>query len=447
MNPCLVYLLSLGCSKNQVDSEVMAGALKRDGYQLTDDPAQAQVIIINTCGFIEAAQQESIEAILELAEYKRVGQCRLLLAVGCMVEKFQKEMAESMPEIDGFLGVNRYQDISRLLHEGLGQDGAGGKPACPGDPYLLRDVPPGTATAYLKIGEGCSNHCAYCLIPQLRGAYQSRPLEDILVEARQLADRGVKELVVIAQDTTCYGYDRYGREMLPDLLEQLAALPFVMIRLLYAYPDRITDRLIQVMATHANICHYLDMPIQHASPTILRAMKRWGDPQTLLALVEKLRAAMPDIALRTTVMVGFPGETEADFQLLLDFLAQARLDWVGCFPYSQEADTPAAVLPGQVEPDVKQARLDQVMNLAGMMTAQALSQRVGQTVPVLAEGPMEEGAPGWYQGRSFLQAPEVDGLIYFTSPQPVWPGDVYPVSLQQSDVYDLIGDVSDEPAQ
>ena len=264
MIPCRIYLLSLGCSKNQVDSEVMAGTLKQAGYQLTDDPAQAQVILINTCGFIEAAQQESIEAIQELAEYKQTGSCRFLVAVGCMVEKFQKEMAESMPEIDAFLGANRYGDIAQVIGELVGREPS--PASCGGDPYLRRDLPPGTATAYLKIGEGCSNHCAYCLIPQLRGAYQSRPMEEILVEARGLAERGVKELVVIAQDITCYGYDRYGRERLPDLLEQLAALPFAMIRLLYAYPDRITDRLIQVMASHPNICHYLDMPIQHASP-------------------------------------------------------------------------------------------------------------------------------------------------------------------------------------
>ena len=485
MKQVTVYLLSLGCSKNLVDSEIMSGALKRSGYVITDDPAQAQVIIVNTCGFIEAAQQESIEAILDLAEYKQQGSCRLLLAVGCMVEKFAGEMAEAMPEIDGFLGVNQYQDISKLVAEKLGESE---KPApfC-GDVYLLRDLPKNSATAYLKIAEGCDNRCSYCLIPQLRGGYVSRPMEDVLAEARRLLEHGAKELVVIAQDTTCYGYDLYGKESLPELLEQLAALPFAMIRLLYAYPDRISERLIQVMSEHENICHYLDMPIQHASGKILRAMGRWGDSRELLALIGRLRAAMPDIALRTTVMVGFPGEDEDDFQELLAFLAEARFDWVGCFPYYQEADTPAAEMPDQLEAEVKQERLDQVMSQAAELTAQALAGRKGAVLSVLAEGEAEEpieelteeATEGstedptagsleksmedsaaesakeatvgwenrWYVGRSPYQAPEVDGLIYFNSEQPVKAGQLYQIRVTDSDIYDLIGEMSDESAQ
>lgn len=441
MNPIQIYLMSLGCSKNLVDSEIMGGALKQNGYQLTDDPAEAQVIIVNTCGFIEAAQQESIEALLDLAEYKQSGKCRLLLAVGCMVEKFQAEMAESMPEIDGFLGVNRYSEIPKLVGEKLGLH----QTPAPlyGDAYLLRDLA-GAATAYLKIAEGCDNRCSYCLIPQLRGAYVSRAMEDILAEARLLLERGVRELVVIAQDTTCYGYDLYGKESLPQLLEELAALPFAMIRLLYAYPDRISDELIRVMAAHGNICRYLDMPIQHASASILKAMGRWGDRESLLALVKKLRAAMPDIALRTTVMVGFPGETEADFQTLLDFLQEARFDWLGCFPYYQEADTPAALMEGQLEQDVKQERLDLVMQQAATQTAQALEARVGSRLAVLAEGPAEDAEEDWYVGRSAVQAPEVDGLVYFYSEDPVIPGRLYQVEITESDIYDLAGEALGE---
>jgi len=445
MSPIPVYLASLGCSKNLVDSEIMCGALKQNGYALTEDPAEAQVIIVNTCGFIEAAQKESIETILDLAEYKESGVCRLLLAVGCMVEKFAAEMAESMPEIDGFLGVNRYPEIATLLNELLGRKEGASLPC--GDAYLLRELPPGSATAYLKIAEGCDNHCSYCLIPQLRGPYVSRPMEDILTEAQLLLEKGVRELVVIAQDTTCYGYDLYGRESLPELLEQLAALPFAMIRLLYVYPDRISEELIRVMQAHENICHYLDMPIQHASARVLKAMGRWGGREELLALIRRLRAAMPDIALRTTVMVGFPGETEEDFQELLEFLAEARFDWLGCFPYYQEADTPAAEMPDQLDADVKQERLDAVMRQAAELSAQALQRYVGKELTLLAEGPAEDWEPGWYAGRSAYQAPEVDGLIYFTSEAPVEAGQLYQVQVTESDIYDLIGETSHESAQ
>jgi len=438
MKPVTVYLLSLGCSKNLVDSQVISGALRRDDFVITDDPAAAQVIIVNTCGFIEAAQEESIAAILELARYKREGCCRLLLAVGCMAEKFAGEMRESMPELDGCLGVGQYERVPEWVGRLLGQEAA---PAgLPGDSYLLRDFTAHQGSAYLKIAEGCDNHCSYCLIPQLRGPYRSRPPERILAEAERLAAAGVRELVLIAQDTTCYGLDLYGSARLPDLLDQVAKLPFAMIRLLYAYPDRISDRLLQVMTAHGNICRYLDIPIQHASGRILQAMNRPGDSRALLEKIARIRRLAPDIALRTTVMVGFPGETEEDFSHLLHFLEEARFAWLGAFPYYREADTPAASLPDQVEEETKQERLDAVLRQAARHTGQALARYVGRTLTVLAEGPASELGPGWQAGRSEYQAPEVDGCVYFRGGE-VQPGSLCRVRITGSDHYDLSGEL------
>ena len=438
MKPVTVYLLSLGCSKNLVDSQVISGALKLNDFVIVSDPEEAQVIIINTCGFIEAAQQESIEAILELAQYKQTGACRLLLAVGCMAEKFAKDMQESMPELDACLGVGQYERVPELVNQLLGWE----RPLAvlPQDSFLLRDFSPGQGSAYLKIAEGCDNHCSYCLIPQLRGPYRSRPEARILTEAERLAEAGLSELVLIAQDTTGYGLDLYGQARLPGLLRQLARLPLAMIRLLYAYPDRIGDRLLQVMAEEENICKYLDIPIQHASGKILRAMNRPGDAGTLLKKLRRIRGFMPDISLRTTVIVGFPGESADDFDQLLGFLNEARFDWVGAFPYYREADTPAAAMPGQVEEAEKQERLDRLLEQAGQHTRRALTRFAGRTLTVLAEGPAEELGPGWQVGRSQFQAPEVDGCIYFQARE-ARPGSPCQVRITGSDQYDLSGEM------
>ena len=433
-----VYLHSLGCAKNLVDSELMSGILKKENYLMVSDPAEADIIIVNTCGFIESAKMESIETILEMAQYKECGKCRLLLAVGCMAEKYGAEMMESMPEIDGIMGSGHYQDIGRLICDKLNVDFC--EPDAADNIYLERDQDAIGAMAYLEIAEGCDKQCSFCLIPQLRGEYKSRTIEEILEEAAVLYKNGVKELVLLAQDTTYYGTDIYGEPMLAKLLDKLARLPFAMIRLLYAYPGGISDELISVMSRHDNICRYLDIPVQHGSDRILAAMNRTDTAGQMLDVICRLREAMPDIALRTTFMVGFPGETAEDYHKLLDFMDQARFDWTGAFPYYQEEDTVAAAMPGQIDNGVKQERLDQLMQKAAVITENALTRFVGKTMPVLVvDSAIDIYGECWWAGRSQYQAPDVDGLIYFPSAA-AQIGDILEIRIIKSDVYDLIGE-------
>lgn len=433
-----VFLHSLGCAKNMVDSELMCGVLKKEGFVLVGDPAEAEVIVVNTCGFIESAKMESIADILELAEFKKQGNCRLLLAVGCMAEKYAGDMAEAMPEIDGLMGSGGYQEIGTLISEKLGLEQS--KTRLDANLYLNRDLGLLGATAYLKIAEGCDNCCSFCLIPQLRGPYHSRPMAEILAEAAVLAEAGVKELILLAQDTTYYGLDLGGKRQLAPLLEQLAELPFAMIRLLYAYPGGIDDELIAVMRRHDNICHYLDMPIQHSCDRLLAEMKRPDTGAGILDTISRLRQAMPDIALRTTLIVGFPGESEGEFSVLLDFLTKARFDWVGAFPYYQEDDTVAALLPGQIDGAVKQERLQALMTKAAAMSAGKLKDYVGRELNVLVVATAQDVyGEGWLAGRSQYQAPEVDGVIYFPGKK-AQIGDLARVKITGSDIYDLLGE-------
>ena len=434
-----IYILSLGCSKNLVDSQVMAGVLSPH-FNITDSPGNANVIIINTCGFIEAAQKESIEAILDLAEYKKSGSCVFLAVVGCMVEKFAADMKEAMPEIDFFLGSNEYQNIAALLSEKL--ELSTKSPAVDEkNIYLLRAQSVEKGSTYIKIADGCNNHCSYCLIPSLKGPYKSRLMEDIVVECKALIAKGAKELNVIAQDSTYYGLDVYGRPMLAPLLEKLAGVGLPMLRLFYAYPERIDEALLSVMKNQGNICRYLDMPVQHASGEILRAMQRSGNADTLLKKISLIRTFMPDMALRTTVMVGFPGETEENFQDLMAFLRLARFQWLGAFTYSQEAGTLAASMPNQITEEIKAQRLEAVMNLSAEITTQALRGYVGQKLTVLAEAEVPELGEGWFSGRSQYHGPEVDGLIYFQGGKAVCLGELYQVKITDSDVYDLTGEL------
>jgi len=433
-----VYLLSLGCAKNLVDSEVMSGALQRSGFRMTEMPEDADVIIVNTCGFLESARAEGIEALLSLAQYKEEGRCKLLVAVGCMPERFGDEMAECMPEIDLFVGVGRYTEIPALILDKLGVSDIP-ELAC-GDGYLLRSLSLENGSAYLKIAEGCDNCCAYCLIPKIRGPFVSRPMEDILAEAKQLLEKGVHELVLIAQDCGRYGLDRYGKRMLAELLDLVAELPFAMIRLLYVYPDLVDARLLDVMKKHDNICHYLDMPIQHCSGSVLKAMNRRGDRDSLLAKVREIRNVIPDMALRTTVMLGFPGETEDDFSELVDFLSEAEFDWLGAFTFSAEEGTAAAEMQDQVDEDLKQDRLDVIMEQAMHITEHRLADCIGKELLVLADFPDESTPEGMFVGRSQYQAPDVDGVIYFTGDDVV-PGNLYKVRIIDQDLYDLIGEV------
>ncbi|MCR6545916.1 30S ribosomal protein S12 methylthiotransferase RimO [Dehalobacterium formicoaceticum] len=433
-----VALTSLGCSKNLVDSEIMLGILRNDRFIITKEFSQAQIIVVNTCGFILPAKKESIETILEMASYKKKGRCQLLIVTGCLAEKYREELLKEIPEIDGILGTSEFSQIGDLIQEklaGMIPKHSGKIQALNPDRYLTTPQ----HMAYVKIAEGCDNHCTYCLIPQLRGAYRSRPIEEILSEVRLLIAKGVKEINLIAQDSTYYGLDLYGKEKLPELLDTIAQEKIQWIRVLYCYPERITDELLQVMAKHDNICHYLDIPLQHADQNILRRMGRKGSRDSLEKLITHIRTMMPDVALRTTFMVGFPGETEEQFQVLLDFIEKCRFDWLGAFTYSQEEDTPASLFKDQVPEEVKEERYHRLMSLQSKISQQNQSKWVGKTISVIIEGKLSDN-PEYYKGRSRYQAPDVDGVVLIkgdTLPE----GEIKQVLVTGSDIYDLIGEI------
>ena len=430
-----IYLLSLGCVKNRVESEMMSGMLDLYGFAIIDNPAAADVIIVNTCGFLISAKEEAIENILELAQWKESGACRLLLAVGCMPQKYGAEMLSAMPELDGVLGSAECADIGEFVTEKLTL-AAPHPTEKPHDPYMLRHLSTPPYTAYIKIADGCDNHCAYCLIPQLRGVYRSRTMESIIAEAKKLLSEGVSELILVAQDTTNYGMDIYDKKALPELLTQLAQLDFHWIRLLYCYPSRITEELLAVMAKHDNICHYLDIPLQHADDAVLKNMNRTDTSVSLREKIALIRKYLPDIALRTTVMVGFPGETDKSWHNMLKFLQEICFDWVGVFAYSREGDTPAYSLPHQVRESTKQRRLEATHSLLNTLSENRMAASVGRKLEVLTEGREDDGR---YYGRSRYQAPEVDGLVYFNSDTPIKAGSYVTVKITGHDVYDLTG--------
>jgi len=439
-----VALTSLGCSKNLVDSEVMLGLLQDNGYQIVQDHAAADAIIVNTCGFILPAKEESIATLLSLAQFKESGRCQFLLAVGCLVEKYQAELEESLPEVDGFVGSGDFPAIVELLNRKFGQEAVPALPA--GELYRHRLSTGSAYSAYVKIAEGCDNCCTYCLIPQMRGPYRSRPMGEIQAEVRMLAARGVKEINLIAQDTTYYGLDLYGEEKLPELLDLLAGEDVTWLRLFYAYPGRISEELLQVMARHDKICKYLDIPIQHADTEILRRMGRGESLPQLRRLLERIREIIPDMALRTTCLVGFPGETEEQFQTLLDFMAEARFDWLGAFTYSQEADTPAADFSDQVPEAVKQARYHRLMSLQSEISAAEKKKWLGRRFLVLVEGDSLD-RPEYLMGRSQYHGPEVDGLVLFRG-DGCKPGDFVKVRITDAEIYDVIGEMDhDESGQ
>ena len=433
-----VGVVSLGCSKNRVDTERMHGLLTAAGYRVEADPAKAAIIIVNTCGCIEPAKRESIDAILDMARYKESGRCQLLLVTGCLSQRYAAELHEQMPEIDGLLGVGQYDRLLELIHNAH----QGKRPSftapctdCMEEGDRVLTTPP--YSAYVKIGEGCDNRCSYCAIPLIRGPYRSRPMAAILREMERLAQRGVKEFSLISQDTTRYGTDfGSGESQLPLLLRQAAALPGVVwLRVLYCYPARVNEALLDALAGLPNVCGYLDIPIQHAVPRLLAAMNRQGTAAHIRWVIREARAR--NLALRTSVIVGFPGETEADFAELLDFVAQAQFDRLGAFAFSAEEDTPAAQLPDQAPEAVKQERLDALMSLQRRISTQRNALRVGSACSVLAEG---RRADGLYWGRSAWEAPEIDGRILFRSVTPIKPGDFATVRITDSQAYDLIGE-------
>lgn len=413
--PVKVGMISLGCAKNQVDGEVFMASLKAAGYELVDDVAMADVAIVNTCGFIESAKKESIDEILELALLKKEGRIKKLVATGCMAERYQREMRKEIPELDGVLGIGANADPAAYLRRLLDEGSVEAFP--PKDKLPLcgeRELTTPSWSAYLKIAEGCGNRCSYCAIPLIRGGYRSRPMEDIEAEARALVADGAKELVLIAQDTTRYGIDLYGAYSLAELLRRLCQIEDLRwLRVLYCYPDAITDGLLEVMAQEEKVLPYIDLPLQHCSGKILRAMNRRGDRDSLAALIEKIRAKVPGVVLRTTLITGFPGEKEEDFTELAEFVKETGFDWLGCFPYSQEEDTPAAELPDQVDQEEKERRAEIIMDTQIDSMDRKCQGYVGQTLEVLVEG-FDRYAECWF-GRSYRNAPDVDGKVFFTT--------------------------------
>jgi len=438
-----VYLVSLGCDKNRVDGEVMIGTLRVAGYTVVNDPQTATAIVVNTCGFIRDAVQESIDLILELSEHKTNGSCQALIIVGCMAARYKDEILESIPEADVIISVGEYENIANVVEGLIGAPLGGLKESTAAARLAARSDDINPHIAYVKIAEGCDNHCTYCTIPSIRGPYKSRTMEDILEESRGLIAAGARELVLVAQDTALYGTDIYNEKRLPELLKKLAELSgATWIRLMYAYPEHITQKLIDTMAELPQVCKYIDMPIQHSDPLILERMGRSGDKDKLTDIINALRTAMPDIAIRTTLIVGFPGETYQNYRHLLRFVQTTEFERLGVFPYSQEEGTPAADMPHQVKEQVKQSRLERVMTLQQGIHFEKQSSLVGSIVDVMVDFETEQGK---YVGRTQWDAYEVDTVVNFSSDVALTQGNVYPVKILGSTRYDLRG--KHEPAQ
>lgn len=436
-----VGAVSLGCNKNRVDTETALGLLRDRGFRLVSDPAEADILLVNTCGFIDAAKQESIDTILEMADYKNTGRCRLLVVTGCLSQRYEKDLMSEMPEIDLLLGVNQYASLPDQIEEALR-----GKRIhdCRDDfSYLEQDrvLTTPSYSAYIRIGEGCSNRCTFCAIPLIRGPYRSRDESAILSEMNVLASQGVKEFVLVAQDTTRYGTDFGGHSLLPSLMRKAADIPGVeWLRVLYCYPDETSEELLDLLAEHPKICPYLDIPIQHVNSTLLRRMHRLGTREDILRCVRGARER--GLCLRTTLITGFPGETEEQFRELLDFVAETEFDRLGAFAYSPEEGTPAARMPDQIPDEIKQERLDRLMTLQQGISLRRNLTRIGKTEKVLVT---DFGEDGLALGRSALEAPEIDGEIVFSFNRPAPEiGSFVPVTLERADSYDLFGKIAKE---
>jgi len=431
-------LVSLGCDKNRVDSEIMLGMLKNT-YEITEEPKEADIIIVNTCGFIESSKQESIDTILEMAEYKKDYNCKLLMATGCLTQRYGEELLKLMPELDIILGVNNYGFLDQYVEKFIKT-----RERIMAVDYLDSGINEGERilttgfgqTAYLRISEGCSNHCTYCIIPKIRGTYRSRPMEKILEEAKTLADGGVQEVIVVAQDTTRYGTDLYGKKTLPELLRKLKEIEGIKwIRVLYLYPEEFTEELIEELKTNEKVVKYLDLPIQHISDGVLKRMARRTKKEDLLSLLRTLRNEVPDLVLRTSLIVGFPGETEEEFKELYDFVDEIEFDKLGVFTYSKEEGTAAALMKEQIRKDVKERRRNLIMERQQEVSRRILERKVGKTYEVLVEGMGEDG----YYGRSFEMAPEVDGMIIIETQKDLMVGSFVDVNIIEALEYDLVG--------
>lgn len=442
-----VGIISLGCPKNRVDSEIMLGLLKNDDFEITNEKSEADVIIVNTCAFIESAKKESINTILEMADLKKAG-CKSLIVAGCLAERYKEEILREIPEVDAVIGTAYFNEIARAIRKTY----EGQKPVYCGKQadldYLnserILSTPRGYA--YLKIAEGCDNFCTYCTIPYLRGRFRSRPIEDIINEAQGLAEKGVKELILVAQDTTAYGKDLYGERKLVELVRRISKInDIVWLRILYSYPEEIDDNFIDEVANNHKICKYIDIPIQHASNRVLKAMGRRGNRLQVENLIKRLRDKISDVIIRTSLIVGFPGEEEEDFSSLYEFVKTYEFDRLGVFTYSREENTPASRFKNQVKSRIKRERYNALMLLQKEIAARKNRLRLGKVYKAIVEGVSEEGI--FYMGRTYAEAPEIDGSVYFTSRKPLTSGDFVNVKILDTKEYDLIGDVEYESAE
>lgn len=440
-----IFFVSLGCDKNLSDSEEMLGLLTKNGHEIVDEEEQAEAIIINTCCFINDAKEESVETILEMAEYRKSGKCRILIVTGCMAQRYKQEILDELPEVDAVLGTTSYEDILKAIEEA---DAGRRFQEFKDINYLPntethRVLTTGGHYGYLKIAEGCDKHCTYCIIPSLRGRYRSVPMERILAQAEDMAQQGVKELILVAQETTVYGKDLYGEKSLPRLLRELCKIKGIRwIRVLYCYPEEIDEELIRVIKEEKKICHYLDLPIQHASDRILKRMGRRTTQAELREIVTKLRREIPDMILRTTLITGFPGETEEDHQELMEFVDEMEFDRLGVFTYSPEEDTPAAAMPDQIPEEVKEERRDELMELQQEISLDRGNTRIGQEMTVMIEGKVSGESA--YIARTYGDAPKVDGYIFIQTGELLMTGDFARVRVTGALEYDLIGELADE---
>ncbi len=442
----LVAFVSLGCDKNLVDSENMLGILHQGGYTLTGDEAEADVLVVNTCCFIEDAKKESIENILEVARYKEEGRCKALIVTGCMAQRYKQEILDEIPEVDALVGTTSYDQIVEVVSQVLNEKGIKPQSFDSVDKTFVEEMPRILTTAgyfaYIKIAEGCDNHCTYCIIPQLRGKYRSRQIDKVRQEVEKLAQDGVSEVILVAQDTTRYGSDLEDASLVKLIREISSVSGIEWIRILYCYPEGITDELIQEMKTNPKVCKYLDMPIQHASDTILKRMARKSSNDYLKEVLGKLRQEIPQIAIRTTLIVGFPGETEEDFNILCNFVKEMKFDRLGVFTYSQEEDTPAAGFEDQVEESVKQTRKEVLMALQHTISEQLTRQKIGKTMEVIIEGKLTD--EDVYIGRTYQDAPDIDGQVFIRYCGQLISGDYVSVRIVDANDYDLIGEMIDE---
>lgn len=440
-----ILFISLGCDKNLVDSEVMLGLLREGGFTFTDDETEAEVIIINSCCFINDAKEESINTIIQMAELKKTGVCKALIVTGCLAQRYREEIKTEIPEVDGIVGTSAYDEILKIVNEALMGEKSEGFEDLKRLPKVgtERVLTTGGWYGYLKIAEGCNKNCSYCIIPKIRGPYRSVPMEELIRQAKELADKGVKELILVAQETTLYGKDIYGEKRLPELLRELCKISGIQwIRILYCYPEEITEELVEVIKTEKKICHYLDIPIQHANDRVLKRMGRRTNKEQLISMIQYLRQEIPDIVLRTTLIAGFPGETQEEHEEAMEFVDEMEFDRLGVFAYSPEENTRAAELDDQIPENVKEDRREKIMELQQDIAFDKTQAMIGRTMEVLIEGKLaDENA---YMGRTYMDAPNVDGYVFVNTDEELLSGDFVHVKITGALDYDLIGEIDDE---